>query len=211
MKGTEDGEEFSGYVITMAVDPNDAFGVDSLNLEPFPFEAKVRSDTEIDVCAPILEFNDRGGHDELIRDKLNSHAEPECLTKGMDNARKKYEKKWGTVEKTAKKIYRLTFPGNVKLSAKDLEVNKDEEDDTLALGGYTIFQEIDGLNQKDTLIKTETGKDQAHTVHYYRHASFCVPKLYWRVADLKVEAFLSGSTTTKVKERGTRAARALMG
>ncbi len=70
MKGVKEGEEFTGFVITMCVDPNDAFGVDSINLDAFPYEAKIKNDKEIDILAPLLEFHERGGHDEAIRDKL---------------------------------------------------------------------------------------------------------------------------------------------
>ncbi len=144
--------------------------------------------------------------------------ESDCLIKAMDNSRKRYEMKYGTFEKTTKKIYRLQFSGNVKLSGKVLAVNQNPDADetqdpnTLVLGGYTIVQEVEGMNDTDTFLeKTFCNTTKVHT-HVKRHVVYCTPKLYWRVANDNVEAFLSGPSSAKPKKKkGTAAARALRG
>ena len=98
MEGAEDGEMYNGYLITMTVDPQDAIGNESIALQQFPYEAVVENVTEVDVTAPLLEYNERGGHDEFIREKLENRAKAKSLINSMDNARKRFERKYKTVD-----------------------------------------------------------------------------------------------------------------
>ena len=215
MNGVEAGEKYNGFMITMVVDPTDALGCETIGLQQFPFEACISSDTEVDVTAPLLEFNERGGHDEFIRRKLELKDEADSLVDSMDNARKRYERKYGTIERTNKKIYRLKFPSGTKLRSKVLECNesaaKKSGDKGLTTGGYTIFEEIEALNANNLkVLKTET--DDKGTITNFVGLNIAVtPKLFWRVADMKQEEVLTGPSFVRAGKKGTDAADALFG
>ena len=214
MEGAEDGEIYNGYLITMTVDPQDAIGNESIALQQFPFEAVVENLTEIDVTAPLLEYNERGGHDEYIRDKLENKPEAESLINSMDNARKRFERKYGTVDRINKKIYRLTFPTGTKLSGKVLKCNVDaakKNEKNLKTFGYTVFEEIPALNKSPPMLKREFNKTTNTTEIHYGINVAVTPKLYWRVADEKHDEVLTGKSVVVKGRKGTKAADALFG
>ena len=67
----DDDVAYQGFIITCEVDPNDAVGVDDIGLQPYPFSAKVEGTNVIVIDMPLMKYSERGGHDELIRHKLN--------------------------------------------------------------------------------------------------------------------------------------------
>ena len=214
MEGANDGELYNGYMITMTVDPQDAIGKEDVALQQFPYEAVVESQTEIDVTAPLLEYNERGGHDELIRVKLDQKDEADSLKNAMDNARKRYERKYGQVDRLNKKIYRLIFPSGTKLSGKVLKCNEaaaKKNSKNLSTHGYTVTEEIAALNKNPPVLKREFNQTSNKTEIYYAIHVAVTPKLFWRVADVKDDEVLTGKSEYVQGRKGTEAADALFG
>ena len=185
-----------GYVIKMRTNPVDAFGMPSESIPEFPYQAFVsKTDRNVVyVLAPLLEYPDRGGDDNRIRRRLTKHDDLAMaqVVGSFDAARHDFEERHGLKEDGAqipRKYYRLEFPGDVKLKADILDVNRGaKEDDTFALKLY-------GATTKATLDAAAV-KGRVHTT----------PRMFWMVADAAKKARTVGESEKKKKNTTVSAA-----
>lgn len=209
-----------GFLISMSVDVNDVLGVEEHDVPPFNFTAVVASDNEIEITAPLLEYSERGGHDELLREQIKNNAnfpEKEVVMDAIDNSRKKYEETYledEDDEEIPKKVYRLKFSGGVKLSAKALKLHQDANmvnNRMLKTEGLTVRDTLSALNKKHKTLDLPDPNNNKKITKYIVINEQVIGRLAWRVADLSVEKQRTGASEKKKKPSKTDAAAALLG
>ena len=214
----EDDVVYQGFIITAEVNPNDALGVDAIGLGPFPFAARVASSNEVVVEMPLIKYSERGGHDDLIRKKLEEKHQagkvkyPDEIVDAMDDARKSFEQRSGNYNTIMKKQVNLVFPDTVKLSGKVLKIHEGKKKEMLKTEGYTVFDDIQKLNRgkvEETVMPTDPAKPhKTEKVRIYK--VYAASHLHWRVADLNQPKKYKGASNPATSAE-TEAASELLG
>lgn len=205
------GVFFKGYIITMKVDPRDVLGDGPTRSGQFEFVAQITGDNQVTITAPLLDYNEKGKDDELIRQLLRVGDEEEnTFIEALENHHVKFE----NLKLDNEMKYVLDFGPGVKLSSDVLEVHRGKTNGYLteeamptrvrveALGPCNETAEV--LDANGNVYVDQTGGTFRIPMVY---AYFC-GVLYWRVADLKLD---SRKQRVAAPNAGTSAAEAMMG
>jgi hypothetical protein len=115
------GVFFKGYIITMKVDPRDVLGVGPERSGQFEFVAQITGDNQVTITAPLLDYNEKGKDDDVIRQMLRPGDEEEqTFIEALEN----HHVKFADLKLDNKMNYVLDFGAGVKLSSNVLEVHR---------------------------------------------------------------------------------------
>jgi hypothetical protein len=209
-KGTR-GEFFKGFIIAMKVDPRDVLGVGVPPQHQFEFEARITASNQITVTAPLLDYHDRGGDDELIDDYLdNANRDDMVVLEALGNQRQEMNK----MKLNNKMQYILDFGKDVEFSAEVIMFHKGKLNGILTEEAMPIVCRVDALGQTMEHLIDKHGKPVIHegsAIYLPSSPHYFCGCLYWRVADLakdsrksKLETRAQSTTAAETMMKGIR-------
>lgn len=237
LKGVDKGKMFQGYILEMRVHPCDAIGHG--DHPPFEFKAKLDDTQTVTIEGPVLDYTDKGGDDDEVRDYLLEDADPEdmdsqgdpkmneedeVMMEAFDNARNNLEERIENEVLAPKKEWKLMFPSDVHLSKAVLDVHKPyKESDRLHMRALPIEYELlnaavnpndlswEDVEKHTVAMHDDQGKEVQQDVFFYAQPTVSVMRFAIYFADLNKDSRLGKKIIKAADTMGTTAMMAAMG